>query len=287
MVHHRAKYGFDNIGAGCLKNTLKEIDMEKEIRNFNIPVEVVERDGQRMITGYPIVYNKDSEDMGFIERIAPGAAKKALKRSDIRALKNHDPNLIFGRQGVNLKFTEDKDGLYYEASEIDTQTYRQVAEEVRLGLLTGQSFGFTIIADEWTDLDTDKPKRTITEIGQIYDVGPVTYPAYTDTSVALRSLEKAKTEKKPEFEQLTITIQVPGFIEEKSFDINDRENIVNFIDKITKELRSASNPTVPVADIAADEPTLDKSPDVDNTIDPDKTMERMDKTLERYRKKGI
>ena len=58
--------------------------MEKEIRNFNIPVEVVERDGQRMITGYPIVYNKDSEDMGFIERIAPGAAKKALKRSEDR-----------------------------------------------------------------------------------------------------------------------------------------------------------------------------------------------------------
>ena len=244
--------------------------MEKEIRNFNIPVEVVERDGQRMITGYPIVYNKDSEDMGFIERIAPGAAKKALKRSDIRALKNHDPNLIFGRQGINLKFTEDKDGLYYEASEIDTQTYRQVAEEVRLKLLTGQSFGFTIIADEWTDLDTDKPKRTITEIGQIYDVGPVTYPAYTDTSVALRSLEKAKAGEVPAFKTITITIN------EEVFDVNDKDSI----DKFIEEIRSASNPTVPVADIAADEPTLDKSPDLD------KTMERMDQTLERYRKKS-
>ena len=267
MVRHRAKCGFNNIGAGCLKNNVKEISMEKEIRNFNIPVEVVERDGQRMITGYPIVYNKDSEDMGFIERIAPGAAKKALKRSDIRALKNHDPNLIFGRQGVNLKFTEDKEGLYYEASEIDTQTYRQVSEEVRLGLLTGQSFGFTILADEWKDLDTDMPKRTITEIGQIFDVGPVTYPAYTDTSVALRSLEKAKAEGVPEFKPITITIN------EEVFDANDKDGI----DKFIEEIRSASSPTAKVADIADDEPTLDKSPDSD------KTMERINNVLNRYK----
>ena len=278
MVHHRAKYGFDNIGAGCLKNTLKEINMEKEIRNFNIPVEVVERDGQRMITGYPIVYNKDSEDMGFIERIAPGAAKKALKRSDIRALKNHDPNLIFGRQGINVKFTEDKDGLYYEASEIDTQTYRQVAEEVRLGLLTGQSFGFTLLSDEWTDLDTDNPKRTITEIGQIYDVGPVTYPAYTDTSVALRSLEKAKETVKdePPFVEPVINILLDWEDGDNLFSLNEIDRAVEYLNS----LRSASNPTVPVADIAADEPTLDKSPELDKL---DKTMERMDKTLGRYK----
>ena len=225
--------------------------MEKENRAIHIPAKMELRDGRRVISGYPIVYNKDSEDMGFVERIAPGAAKKALPRSDIRGLKNHDPSLIFARQGVNLELKEDKTGLYYEATEIDTRTFKEVAEEVRLGLLTGQSFGFTILSDEWKGLDTDKPTRTITEIGQIFDVGPVTYPAYTDTSVALRSLEKAKAEDVPEFTPITITIN------EEVFDVNDKENIDNFIE----EIRSGLKPTLPDPDNADDEPTLDKSPD--------------------------
>ena len=164
--------------------------MEKETRALKIPAKI-ERNGS--IQGYAIVYNKDSEDMGFIERIAPGAAKKALERSDIRGLKNHDPNLIFARQGVNLEFKEDKNGLSYEDTPIDTDNYKNISREIELGLLTGQSFGFTIKEDKWEGLDSDNPVRTITEIDQIYDVGPVVYPAYQDTTVALRSLEKAKT----------------------------------------------------------------------------------------------
>jgi len=64
--------------------------MEKEIRQINIAAKVEKRaDGSiGSIVGYPIVYNRDSEDMGFIERVAPGAAKKALGRSDIRGLKS-------------------------------------------------------------------------------------------------------------------------------------------------------------------------------------------------------
>lgn len=166
----------------------------KEIRILNTPakIEIREDGALGSIHGYAIVYNKNSEDMGFIERIAPGAVTNALKKSDIRGLKNHDPNLIFARQGVNLNFKEDKDGLHYEATPIDTANYREVANEVRIGLLTGQSFGFTIKQDKWEGLDTNRPTRTITEIDQIFDVGPVTYPAYPDTTVALRSLEQAK-----------------------------------------------------------------------------------------------
>jgi len=60
--------------------------MKKEIRQINTPAKVETReDGTASIVGYPIVYNKNSEDMGFIERIAPGAAKKALKRSDVKS----------------------------------------------------------------------------------------------------------------------------------------------------------------------------------------------------------
>ena len=249
--------------------------MEKEIRAINIPAKVELRDDGTpgAIYGYPIVYNKDSEDMGFIERIAPGAAKNALKRSDIRALKNHDPNLIFGRQGVNLKFTEGKDGVKYEATPINTRTYNDVADEVRLGLLTGQSFGFTILSDKWEGLDTDKPKRTITEIGQIYDVGPVVYPAYNDTSVALRSMEqaKAKAEDKPAFTEPMVKVTFGD--ETKEFSLNDSGEINRWLD----ELRFGSQPTLPEPDSADGDPTITKPPDLD-------MMERINVTLNRYNK---
>jgi len=236
---------------------------EKELRHIKTTAKVeIREDGTvGSIYGYPIVYNKDSEDMGFVEQIAPGAVTKALKRSDIRGLKNHDPSLIFARQGVNLKLTEDKNGLRYEASPVDTRNFKEVAEEVRLGLLTGQSFGFTVEADAWTDLDTDHPKRTITEIGEIFDVGPVTYPAYQDTSVALRSLEAAKKEEPPEAEQ-KIEILVDG----KTIEDNELIEIV----------RSALQPSLPDADGADDEPSLTESPDTSEV------MERMNQTIKKY-----
>ena len=227
--------------------------MEKEIRQINVPAKIEKRadGGIGSIVGYPIVYNKDSEDMGYIERIAPGAAKKALKRSDIRGLKNHDPSLIFARQGVNLTFKEDKDGLSYVATPIDTQNYRETAKEVEAGLLTGQSFGFTILADEWKDLDTDKPKRTITEIGQIFDVGPVTYPAYPDTNIGLRTLEEARKAAKDTIPKEKITIK----INDESFDFTGESRFDDAAEKI-KEIRSLANPTINTNDNADPDPTI-------------------------------
>ena len=232
--------------------------MKKEVRSINIPASVEKRDDGTTgsITGYAIVYDKDSEDMGFIERIAPGAAKKALERSDIRGLKNHDPNLIFARQGVNLELTEDKGGLKYVATPIDTRNFKDVAEEVRSGLLTGQSFGFTVEKDEWRDLETDHPTRTITEIGEIFDVGPVSYPAYPDTSVAVRLLDEARAaheipseEEAPTFtlaEVVTLTLDDETY----TFDGDDRFD--RAAEKI-EELRASSSPKT-ADDADADDP---------------------------------
>ena len=217
---------------------IRSEDKNIERRMVSAPVEIETREDGTIgsIHGYAIVYNKDSEDMGFIERVAPGASKKALGRSDIRGLKNHDPSLIFARQGVNLKLTEDKKGLRYDATPIDTRNFKEIAEEVRTGLLTGQSFGFTILADEWKDLDTDHPKRTITEIGEIFDVGPVTFPAYQDTDVGLRSLKDAREAAKdiPD-EKISITIK------EETFDFTGESRFDDAAEKI-KSLRSDSSP---------------------------------------------
>jgi phage head maturation protease len=67
-----------------------------------------------------------------------------------------------------------------------------VLSPIERGDITQQSFGFNIKSDEWKDLDKDVPIRTITEVDNIFDVSPVTFPAYPDTEVALRSLDNIK-----------------------------------------------------------------------------------------------
>ena len=265
-----------------------KINTKREVRHISTPAQIEMRDGaEGAIVGYAIVYNRDSEDMGFVEQIAPGAAKEALERSDIRGLKNHDPSLIFARQGVNLELTEDDEGLRYVATPINTRNFKDVAEEVRSGLLTGQSFGFTVTKDEWSDLESDHPKRTITEIGEIFDVGPVTYPAYQDTTVALRSLDVAKTKlarfvmREGEAPQFRLPDDVVKII------INDEEIVFQGEDRFDQaaekieELRASSTPTS-----AADADTSDPDPTITTgevEKETDKVLERINQTLKRYK----
>ena len=243
--------------------------MKKETRVLASSLKVEKReDGMAKISGYAAVFNKDSEDMGFIERIRPGAFKKALKKSDVRALFNHDPSLIIGRSGVNLELKEDKKGLWMEVSPIPTETYRMVAENIASGLVSQQSFGFTVADDEW---DKDYRTRTINEIDELFDVSPVTYPAYPDTDVALRSRDKAKTEKEPDE---TITIE----IDEDSWTFRNVEQLEQVADKITA-----------LFDKAGDEsPSTDTDPEEsrDNSDEaPSSEPQTVDQLEERFKNK--
>jgi len=168
--------------------------MKKETRILNVDVTglTVEKrsDGEpRTIAGYAAVFNKDSEDMGFVERIAPGAFKTALKTSDVRALVNHDPNLLLGRtESKTLRLTENARGLKFELDLPDTQAARDAAESIRRGDMTGCSFSFDLLPDgaTWKD-EEGEVRRELTKIRTLFDVGPVTFPAYPDTTVAARA----------------------------------------------------------------------------------------------------
>lgn len=151
------------------------------------------------IEGYAAVFDRDSLDLGgFIEQIAPGSFKNALGSSDVRALVNHDSNLLLGRTKSNtLSLKEDTRGLLFAVDLPDTQIARDTAESVARGDMDGCSFSFTVKEHEWAFTDDETPdRRRITEVGELFDVGPVTYPAYPDTSVATRSYEAAKAEKR-------------------------------------------------------------------------------------------
>jgi len=169
---------------------------KKELRILKTAELRVKRNGDELpkIEGYAAVFNKNSEDMGFIERIAPGAFKNALKTSDVRALFNHDSNIILGRKSSGtLELKEDKKGLFMSVTPPDTQLVRDmVLSPIERGDVTQQSFGFTVQSDDWDYRDNEPSIRTITEIRELFDVSPVTFPAYPDTAVALRSLDNIK-----------------------------------------------------------------------------------------------
>jgi len=139
------------------------------------------------ITGYAAVFDSWSEDLGFFkEQIAPGAFGKTIKNGDVRALINHDPNLVIGRtKNGTLRLWEDDKGLGYEVDLPETSYARDLRESIRRKDITQNSFGFQVVRDEWSD---DGKRRTLREV-QLFDISPVTFPAYKQTNVKLRLRE--------------------------------------------------------------------------------------------------
>tara|TARA_R110000868_G_scaffold233628_2_gene487368 strand:- start:10782 stop:11858 length:1077 start_codon:yes stop_codon:yes gene_type:complete len=162
-----------------------------ERRTITNDFEVRAAGGFTTITGYASVFNSLSQNLGgFVEQVAPGAFKKTILEADVRALFNHDPNYVLGRNKAGtLRMVEDAKGLAYEVDLPDTQQARDLAESMRRGDITQSSFGFRVIRDSWGVTADDYPLRTLEEVA-LYDVSPVTYPAYTEASSALRSLAK-------------------------------------------------------------------------------------------------
>ena len=176
--------------------------VQPERRTYNSNVEVRmkgdDKDKKPVISGYALRFNKESEDLGgFTEVIAPGALDNT-DMEDVRALFNHDPNFVLGRTSSGtLKLEIDENGLRYEITPSDSQLVRDlVYEPIRRGDITQSSFGFTVMEEDsmWEER-TDGPwKRTITNIRELFDVSPVTFPAYRQTEATARSFESAKSE---------------------------------------------------------------------------------------------
>jgi HK97 family phage prohead protease len=176
--------------------------MEKEIRTFHVDGLKVEtrseEDTSEVIRGYAAVFDSLSQDLGgFREKIAPGAFAETIKNSDVRALWNHDANYVLGRNGAGtLRLFEDKKGLGIEIDPPETTFAKDLMISMRRGDVTQMSFGFYVKDEQWEKIDGENV-RTLRKV-ELFDVSPVTYPAYTNTEVAVRSLESwKKTEDKP------------------------------------------------------------------------------------------
>lgn len=161
--------------------------MEIERRAFKVSELRAIGDENPKIDGYAAVFNQLSEDLGgFREQIAPGAFTNTIKRADVRALWNHDPNYPLGRsKSGTLSLEEDETGLLFAIDPPDTQYARDLIVSMKRGDVDQMSFGFRTLKDHW-EQSGDKVIRTLIEV-ELFDVSPVTYPAYPQTSANVRS----------------------------------------------------------------------------------------------------
>lgn len=145
------------------------------------------------MVGHAAKFDVLSEDLGgFRERIAPGTFAKTIQSADIRALYNHDVNLVLGRNKAGtLRLSEDTAGLAFEIDPPDTQYARDLGVSMKRGDVNQMSFGFSTLQDKWAKIDGEWV-RTLLEV-ELYDVSPVTYAAYPQTDVAVRALQAVQT----------------------------------------------------------------------------------------------
>lgn len=167
-------------------------DTNKEIRYFN-EIRAIENSESRKVEGYAIVFNSQSEDLGFIETIEASAIDdEVIAKSDVFALMNHDDKrgiLARSRKGKgSLKLSIDNKGLKYEFEAPNTALGNELLEMLKRGDITSSSFAFTVAehGDKW-EKRNGKYYRTITKIDKLFDVSPVYNPAYSETTVACRS----------------------------------------------------------------------------------------------------
>ncbi|MEE3731762.1 phage prohead protease, HK97 family [Mannheimia haemolytica] len=170
-------------------------DIEKRSYAGEVRAENRENEPTHII-GYGSVFNSKSEVMwGFREIIMPGAFDDVLE-DDVRGLFNHDPNFILGRSKAGtLSLSVDETGLKYDIIAPDTPTIRDlVIAPLKRGDITQSSFAFRIAhnGDDWYENEDGVIIREIHKISRLYDVSPVTYPAYQEASSTARSLEAWK-----------------------------------------------------------------------------------------------
>lgn len=169
-----------------------------ERRVMLAPVEYRKSESGGKLVGHGSVFNVETVIAGrFREKVLPGAFTRAVREDDIRVLYNHDPIYVLGRQSAGTAIVEeDASGLRYEADvNPDDPMAMSVAAKVQRRDVTGSSFSFTIDDDadeEWVKPEARNglPLRIIKR-ARVFDVGPVTFPAYEAAEVSARSLEKA------------------------------------------------------------------------------------------------
>ena len=178
--------------------------MVREIRNTNNEITPILPES-RLVSGYAIVFNSDSNDLGgFTERINPDALTGVVEKSDVLCLLNHNEDrgvLARSNKGEgSLTLEIDEIGLKYSFEAPNTALGDELLEGLRRGDITTSSFAFTVEKDSGSKNEDGSYLRTINSISELFDVSPVYRAAYDATSVKVdaRGLDEIKAKEQEE-----------------------------------------------------------------------------------------
>jgi HK97 family phage prohead protease len=163
------------------------------VRSFEFESRAV-GDG-RTLEGYAAVFDSPTRirDLSgdFDETIAHGAFARSLRTRKPVLQFDHgkDPRVGGAPIGDVLELTEDTRGLHVKARLYDHPDVERVRLAIAGGSIRGMSFRFQIPegGDRWSKRDGDVDMRTVAD-ADVYEIGPVVFPAYDTTSVSVRSL---------------------------------------------------------------------------------------------------
>jgi HK97 family phage prohead protease len=187
------------------KEDIEKIHPNAEARMFNPEFKVVvekrsEGEGEnmyeyeyKMIEGVGAVMGVFTDMGWYREKINP-TAFAGCDMTNVVSLFNHDSNEILSRttgKQDDLTLTIENNQLKYKY-QIKNECAEKVAENIGLGFITGSSFMFRVKTDSWSSGADGVDEREILEIEKLYELGPVTFPAYQTTTVAARSKDMSK-----------------------------------------------------------------------------------------------
>jgi HK97 family phage prohead protease len=185
------------------RTTLPDVERrETPLALTDFTLRATATDADPVFTGHAAVFDSRTAignplTWGFYEEIASGAFTKTLKEGDARFLVDHDTSLLVARISAgDLRLAEDDEGLAAEADLDQEVSYvRDLTRNVEKRRITGMSFGFRVVKDDWTmeavetsdGQSAEVEVRTIREV-ELFEVSAVTFPAYEETDAALRAI---------------------------------------------------------------------------------------------------
>lgn len=169
-------------------------------RDYLSSFDTKEEEGVGIIEGRPVVFDERT-DLGYFDEIIARTALDKCDLRDVRLCLNHDTSYVYARSRNNnenstMQIGTDDRGLYFRAK-LDIANSPKAQDyysAVKRGDMDKMSFMFAISDEEWSDLESDHPTRTIRGIERIVEISAVTFPAYDGTSISARYKESLESD---------------------------------------------------------------------------------------------
>lgn len=178
---------------------------EKVIRAYNAEMRAqIAENGEHKISGYASVFGDTADIYGYYDEVIARGAFDGCSFKDVVLCINHDTSKIplarsrNNTENSTMQLKVDERGLYIEAI-LDTERNAEAMalySAVERRDMAGMSFIFKVSDEEWEDMDSDKPRRTITKIAEVYEVTAATFPFYEATSLDARGKELLESDLK-------------------------------------------------------------------------------------------